>query len=389
MFQSFFTGLSGMLSFSRNLDNVSNNIANMNTPGFKGSDTFYRSLTSGETALGTQVSGQSQRFTAGEIRQTGNASDLAIAGEGFFVLLQDGEVKYTRAGQFEFNESGQLVDSVSGGQVAAVDANGDLQAVDISNSRILAPQATSTVSLTGNLSTDMATHSLTGINVFNGIGEQQTLSIDFTNNSGVTAGSWLVEVKDSNGATIHNGEIRFGTDGTPVTNFNSLSFNITDSNGGTDQVTLNFGTTGSFAGSTSVSGGATSTIQATVDNGRAIAALTTVSFDANGTLQFNYSNGETVAGPTLALASFTNESALEIDAGSVFTASDASGATIGTAGQSGLGTIVAESIELSNVDLSREFADMIVIQRGYQASSRILNIANQLLDQLFENTRGR
>lgn len=387
MFQSFFTGLSGMLSFSQNLDNVSNNIANMNTPGFKASDTFYRSLTNGDSALGTQISGQEQRFGNGDIRQTGNASDLAISGNGFFVLLVEGKPQFTRAGQFSFNENGLLVDSSTGAQVAAIDDSGQLVPIDISSARVLAPQATSMVNFSGNLSTDMTSVEVNGVTVFNGLGEEVSLDLTFTNNSATTAGSWLVEVRDADGTVIQNGEVRFGSDGTPVDGFTSFTLAISDSQGGSDTVTLDFGTSGSFAGSTSVSGGDTSTLQATVEDGFAIASLSTVSFTSNGQLQLNYSNGETIDGAFLALANFTDVSVLELVSGSTFSASDDAGQSITRAGEEGAGIVLAESIELSNVDLSREFADMIIIQRGYQASSRILNIANQLLDQLYENTR--
>jgi flagellar hook protein FlgE len=389
MFQSFFNGLSGMFSFSKNLDNVSNNIANMNTPGFKGSDTFYKSLTSGDASFGTQISGQQQRFTAGDIRQTGNPGDLAIAGEGFFILLQDGQTQYTRAGQFVFNDDGFLVDSVSGGQVAAVNANGLLEPININNSRTIAPEATANISFKGNLSTDMTSHEVAGVTVFNELGEESKLSFEFTNNSAVTAGSWLVVVKDDAGVTIHSGEIRFGTDGTPTTNFNTIDFEITSSNGSKSPITVSFGDNASFANTTSVSGGNVSTIRATVEDGFGIGSLTTIAFGDDGVLKLNYSNGQSNDGPTLGLATFTNQSTLKLVAGSIFQASDISTRTVGQPGETGLGTIISESIELSNVDLSREFADMIIIQRGYQASSRILNVANQLYDQLFENTRGR
>jgi flagellar hook protein FlgE len=389
MFQSFFNGLSGMFSFSKNLDNVSNNIANLNTPGFKGSDTFYKSLTSDDSAMGTQISGEQLRLDTGEVRQTGNPGDLAIAGEGFFVLLRDGQTHYTRAGQFIFNDDGALVDSISGSQVASVDASGKLTPISITDVRTLAPEASSNISFSGNLSTDEATHSVADLTVFNGVGEQTALTFTFTNNSAVTAGSWLVSITDPSGASVHSGEIRFGTNGTPQSAFSTLSFDLTDSNGGVSPVVVNFGNSGSFAGATSVSGGATSTLNGTVNDGFGIASITSIDFADDGVLKFNYSNGEVIDGPTLALATFSNPSTLEISQGSIFSASDSSGRTIGRPGDAGLGTIVSESIELSNVDLSREFADMIIIQRGYQASSRVLNVANELLDSLYENTRGR
>ena len=389
MFQSFFTGLSGMFSFSKNLDNVSNNIANLNTPGFKGSDTFYKSLTSGSNGVGTQIAGQQQRFEAGDIRQTGNPGDLAIGGEGFFILLNDGEVQYTRAGQFVFDQDGFLTDSATGARVAAVNDSGQLEPINIEQLNVLPPQATSSISFDGNLSTDMTSFTVTDVEVFDTTGAAQTLEFEFTNNSAVEAGSWLVEVRSSDGTVIHSGEIKFNPDGTPMNGDTGFDFDITDANGAANTISINIGEPGLFSATTSVSGSDSSTLSANVEDGYALSILTTVDFSADGTLQLNYANGETVEGPKLGLATFSDNSVLELVKGNVFRTTDSSQAKYSNPGQNGTGEIISESIELSNVDLSREFADMIIIQRGYQASSRILNVANQLLDQLYENTRGR
>ncbi|MFT4925216.1 MAG: flagellar hook protein FlgE [Phenylobacterium sp.] len=393
MFQAFFTGLSGLFSFSKNLDSVSNNIANMNTPGFRGQDTFYRSLSSGDqgTGYGTQVSGQGYRFSEGDVRQTGNATDMAIAGNGFFVLRDGDNLLYTRAGQFAFNDQGILTDSVSGLEVGAINANGQIESLDISTYRALAPESTSEVTFSGNLSQGAAEHSINGLTVYNALGEAVEVNLKFTNEEATLAGSWTVAVTDKDGVAIttNTAEIRFGTDGTPLAGFTGLSFNLTDSLGGTSTVALNFGTSGDITGSTSTDAGTTSTLQGTVTDGSPIAVLTGINFAADGVLKLSYNNGKVNDGPVLALANFTNDSALKLVDGSIFSAGDVSGRSLGQPGQDSLGSLVAQSIELSNVDLSREFADMIIIQRGYQASSRILNVANQMLEQLYDSTRGR
>ena len=140
----------------KNLDTVSNNIANMNTPGFRGGESFYKSLSfggesSGGQSYGTQISGLGYRFAAGEIRRTGNATDLAISGNGFFTLMQNDELLYTRAGQFVFDENGVLVDRNSGANVAAFDESGKLVELTLSDKRVLQPEATTKVEFTGNL----------------------------------------------------------------------------------------------------------------------------------------------------------------------------------------------------------------------------------------------
>lgn len=389
MFQAFYTGLSGMFSFSQNLDSVSNNISNMNTPGYRGTDTFYRSLTSSgaEQGVGTQISGLGYRFSSGDIRQTGNSSDLAIAGQGMFVLKNGEQYLYTRAGQFTFNDSGVLVDRVSGFEVLSLDKSGQVMPIDISEYRALAPEATTAVNFSGNLSPTESEHTIEGLTIINALGEEVVVSAKFTNNSSATPGSWNVEILDGDNQAIGSGEIRFGSDGTPVNDFSSFDVSVKDSLDGSATVSMNFGTSGNFSGATSI--GSSTSIAGNIADGSPISSLSRVSFNADGTLQFTYSNGVTKEGPALALANFANDTALELESGSLFRASDISSRKIGQAGSEGLGSIVAESIELSNVDLSKEFADMIVIQRGYQASSRVLNVANQMLEQLYESTRGR
>src|SRR3989338_4305570 len=115
MLQAFFNGLSGLFAFSKGLDNVSNNVSNMNTPGFRGSDTFYRSVSGQDVqGLGAGETGTEFRTKPGDPRQTGSLTDLAISGAGYFVL-RDGsdEVFYTRSGQFQINADGYLVDRKS------------------------------------------------------------------------------------------------------------------------------------------------------------------------------------------------------------------------------------------------------------------------------------
>ncbi|WP_273047470.1 flagellar basal-body rod protein FlgF [Pseudoalteromonas sp.] len=392
MFQAFFNGLSGMLSFSRNLDTVSNNISNMNTPGFRGADTFYKSLSGGEqdAGTGTQISGLGYRFTSGDIRQTGNATDVAISGQGFFTLLKEGNSYYSRAGQFAFNNDGILTDSVSGASVAAIDSKGNIGEFDISKLRVRAPKETTKVSLSGNLSSGATTHEVSGITVFNKLGEEVNLTLKFTKST-TDSSEWSVSVinNSASDAVLSTSNIKFGADGTPLAGQSSFSVAVPDSMGGTASVSFNLGDAGSFGQSTSTDTGTTSTLSGAVQDGSAVASLRSIDFKSDGSLSLTYTNGETQTGPALALAHFKDESVLRLAGGSLFEATSQSGMVIGKAGTGSLGTIQGKSIELSNVDLSREFADMIVIQRGYQASSRLLNVSNQLLEQLYESTRGR
>jgi flagellar hook protein FlgE len=385
MQQAFFTGLSGLLTFSRSLDTISNNIANMNTAGFRGNDVFYRALSHGGEGVGAQIGGSSTRLQAGEIRQTGSSTDLAISGAGYFVLKGENGNFYTRAGNFQFDDSGFLIDINSGFRVQALNEAGLLVDVSIDGLETLPPQATTAISFAGNLSTNDATHTVDDVIAYNTEGEQINLSFEFTNNSSVLVGSWNVEVTDENGDAIGSGEIRFNPDGTPVTDFSSFEGTLPGQVG--DIVTFDFGTPDSADGATSNSG-ASSTIGASADDGYALSGLIGVSFNTEGQLKLLYSNGDTNDGLQLALAHFTNEQDLQQVNGAYFRASDNNMPTLGVAGESLFGEVVGSSLELSNVDLAKEFADMIIIQRGYQASSRVMSIANQLVEQLYSGSGG-
>lgn len=392
MFQSFYTGLSGMLSFSRSLDTVSNNIANMNTPGFRGADSFYQSLSQGsgeQTGAGVQISGLGFRFSNGEMRQTGNNTDLAINGAGFFTLLKGDQTYFSRAGQFSFDDKGILIERSSGAAVAVLNDGGQPGVLDLSGLKQNPATPTTKLTFNGNLSkAATSAHEIKGLIVYNKIGEEVKLDLKLEKDA-VVPDAWKVTVTNSSGVTLHQGEIRFGPDGTPMNLYSSIQFNLTDSYGGESALSLNFGSAGDFSKTTSLAAGTTHSLKAKVEDGAAAGTLVDVTFDELGTVKLQYSNGVSKNGPVLALMEIANKSSLQHVDGSIFTLSNKSDAQLGKAGQPGFGKISAKSLELSNVDLSREFADMIVIQRGYQASSKIMNVANQLLDQLFENTRGR
>lgn len=387
MFQSFFNSLSGLFSFSKSLNTISNNVSNMNTPGFRGSDSFFRSVNSNTTGagLGTQVQGNLLRHQPGEMRQTENPSDLALNGAGFFILRNDqGETFYTRAGQFRFDKDGFLIDSATEMRVAGTNDAGNLIDINIDGLRTLPPQATSTVTLAGNLSPSAGAHTISDINVFNASGDNVVLTAVLTDNSATTPNSWTVDVTDADGNVIGSGELRFAADGSPQAGFNTIDVTLT-SGGQSQNITLDFGTPGSFSGATNFSG-STSNLGVRDVDGHSLAGLSTFKFDDDGVLHLTYTNGEKAEGPRLALAHFKDESVLQQAAGSAYTTNDIRTRTIGSAGQGLFGTVEGGSLELSNVDLTKEFADMMIIQRGYQASSRVMNVANELIERLYNNS---
>lgn len=384
MFQALFNSLSGLFSFSKSLNTVSNNISNMNTPGFRGSDSFFSNVNQGR---GTRIAGEGMRTTPGDTRQTGNATDLAVDGDGYFALRDsEGSMYYTRAGQFRFNEDGLLVDSVNGYEVMGLDESGNFIAIDFDDYRTITAEATTKVGFSGNLAPGSASTTINSISIFDTTGTMHTLSASFVNNSSVTPGSFLITVKDETGAIVGTGEARFGTGGTLLTGFDEMTISL-DQGGVMQVIDVGFGTPGALDGLTSLSG-MTTNLSSKVEDGHGLLGVADLSFDEKGVLRLVYSQTQKREGPQIALVAFPNESALKLSGGRLVSGSTVVEREVGRAGEGRFGRISGGNLEMSNVDLTQEFADMIIIQRGYQASSRVMTVSNEMLEQLYNSTRG-
>lgn len=382
--QALYSSISGLFSFSNSLNTISNNISNMNTPGFRGSESFFENIM-GEA--GTRIAGTGENLSEGQIQQTGTATDAAIMGDGFYILKDSsGNTYYTRAGQFEFNATGQLVDSVNKYFVQGFDPSGNLGNIDITNYKTLPAQATTTVNLAGNIGPLDPTDSVSSVTVYDAQGNSHVLSVSMANNTAVTPGSWLVTITDSSGTTLGSGEVRFNTNGTLQAGFDTVT--MAGTLGGDPQtIAFNFGAANGQSGVTNFDG-IPSDLSASVKDGHGVVGISSKSFDIDGTLQIVYSDGETKAGPQFALASFQDESSMQMIQGNLYSQPKGQTAQIGKANSANFGQIEGSSLEMSNVDLTQELADMIVIQRGYQASSRVMTVSSDMLQQLYDSTRG-
>ncbi|HET7863054.1 MAG TPA: flagellar hook-basal body complex protein [Burkholderiaceae bacterium] len=397
MFESMYIGISGLSAYSRGLNVISNNLANMNTTGFKGStlnfgDLFYRQQSSGGDAsssgsqlgTGVHVLGTHMNFRAGELRQTGNALDLAITGNGYLVTrdAHGKEQRYSRAGQLAFDRDGILVSSTTGRRIAGLDAAGALTDVTLNGLRINPPVATTSVVLQGILSNTQSTtgtqneFTLTPIKVIDSLGGEHTLKAVFTSSS-ANSGTWNVVVRE-NTVDLATGTVRF-INGVPDPAASSISVAFAPANAASMTFNLTLGPNAS-----SFSVGTSSTLAVASQDGVAVGSLVSAAIDADGFVVATYSNGKTQKGTQLALASVAADSALAPAENGEFTLSDSTGLVIGRAGQNGLGKFSAGQVEGSNVDLATQFTDLIVMQRGYQASSRIVSTANDLIQELFD-----
>ncbi len=392
MLDSIFIGTSGLQTFSSDLKVISNNIANLDTPGFKASDSLFASryyaspgdgsgqVSDGATQFGGGValSQTIVNFHSGELRQTGNPLDLNVNGEGFFVTQAKGsdQAVYTRAGQFEFDRDGVLVVRGTDRQVIGLTSAGAQAPITLDGLRIYAPKATTAVKMSGNLSSGATEYNLSNLKLVDAVGGEHTLKMNFTPKAGV-AGTWVVKVTDGS-TDVATGEIQFAN-GIPSPLASTLSFNYAPAGVAGTNVTLDFS-----GNVTSFDTGTASSLVIGSTDGYAVGSLSQIAFEADGTMGLTYSNGQTTKSSKVALARFDANAELKPQGGSDFTYDSRQGVHIGQANQAGFGSIGSNQIEGSNVDLATEFSDLIVAQRGYQASSRIVSTANELLQDLFD-----
>ena len=405
---ALYTGASGMDAFSTMLDIVGNNIANINTTGYKDSeisflDLVYQTLSAGSPPSGTlggtdpiQIgqgvgTGSTQtNFGQGTITQTGDPLDAALQGNGFFVLGSGSTQLFTRDGGFVVNSAGYLIDPNTGEEVQRTGTVGEALGFQTAgNNNILIPYGaavtgteTSTVNFNGNIDNDLTpTQSVSSsIQIYDSQNAVHTLTVTFTNTG---TGTYSVSATvDGNAETVTGGTVTFGANGL-LASGNTQTVSITGlSDGAANQtVTLNLGTIGSATGVTQF--GTTSTVEATSQNGMAAGTLVSVSYDQYGNVQGLFSNGETLPIAQLAIANFSNTGGLLQVGNNDFSANPSSGPPIfGTAGSGGLGSVEGGALEGSNVDISTEFANLIIAQRGFQVNSETVTVADQVLADL-------
>lgn len=398
MFGTIFTGTSGLLTYSKGLNVVSNNVANMNTTGFKRSDLVFRDLfygyeysareegvaNSASYGSGVGDKGTTTSFAQGDLRQTGRSMDVAIDGNGFFILQKSDTTFYTRAGQFQIDSNGALVSAINGASVLGLSASGGLEPISISSLRVKPATATTRVSFIDNLSSGSSEHKVENIVVYDASGQIHTLSLTLRKNTIPIPGSWLAEVRSESGLTLATGqELRFQANGAPDAGFNAFTVALPGGSGA-HSIEFHFGDPGSFNGATSFSGGTNSTLAMSHQNGRAAGTLTSVGFNESGVLSVAYSNGETASGPQLAMAWTDDLQALKQVGDGLFLVSGKP-FKVGAPNSGSLGAVVGGSIESSNVEVSQEFTDLIIVQRGFQVCSQVVTIANEMVQQLLES----
>lgn len=386
MLRSLFSGISGLRAHQTMLDVTGNNIANVNTTAFKASAARFQDTLSqltqaagapqdevggtnpAQIGLGVQVAGISTNFAQGSAQATGRPNDLMISGNGFFVTRMGGETLYTRAGALDFDPQGRLVTpdgAIVQGWGAAngvVNTGGATGNITLPRNAVIPAQATTAATVGGNLPSDATngTALVRDVTVYDASGAGRTVSLTFTSTG---PGAWNVATVD--GATTVNSTLTF-TNGAQTPPAAPITIN---------GIAIDMASLSGFAKLTTVS--------VTDQNGSDAGTLQSFAIGKDGTVVGLFSNGGEQAVGRIALATFVNPGGLEKAGASGFRATFNSGApNVGAPGEGDAGSLASGQLEMSNVDLSQEFTNLIVAQRGFQANARIITTSDEVLQEL-------
>jgi flagellar hook protein FlgE len=434
LFGAMNTAISGLTAQSAAFGNISDNVANSQTTGFKGTDTsFIDYLTTSNATQndpGAVVTLPSYTNNVeGTITQSDDPLALAISGQGFFAVSQptgqttsgattfSPQQYYSRAGDFQQNNAGYLVNSagdyLNGWSVdptTGVANQGSLQPIQVTQT-VYNPVATGNVSLSANLPATPATGTGTAaspisstINVYDSLGTAHTITLNWVQNS---ADNWTVSVNSPDdtsaaargsavvqfGAASGNavpegtiGQVNGGTGSVTTTGYSAggaATLSFTDNFGsGPQTINLNLGTYGQTSGVTQYADTSYS-LRGLTQDGAPPGKLTGVTTQTDGSIVANYDNGKTQTIAKVPLVTFSSPDALQRQNGQAFTATPDAGTPLTSqAGSNGAGTLVTGSVEGSNVDIATEFSKLIVAQRAYTANTKMITTADDMLQDV-------
>lgn len=407
MIRSMYSAVSGLRAHQTMMDVVGNNIANVNTNGFKKSNVVFQDILSqtlngasapraelggtnaAQIGLGVQVNNIAQNFLQGALQTTGRDLDLSIQGDGFFNVEADGQQLYGRAGSFFVDAAGNLV-SGSGGYVqgwtadaaGAINNTGPAGRIRIPAGEQVAPVVTSQVNLGGNLPAGavVGETQISSLNVYDSQGATVELNITFTKTA---VNQWNMAATYGDAATpvtLSDNVIQFDAAGR-VTSPVDFDANIAaGAIPGLGAISLTLG--GNSPGEVSQLA-ALGSIAAVTQDGSTTGTLSGLTVGQDGVITGSYSNGQVKALAQVAIASFANPEGLERVTGTMFIESVNSGlAQLGAASSGGRGVIAPGTLEMSNVDLAEEFTNLIRTQRGFQANSRVITTSDEMLQEI-------
>jgi flagellar hook protein FlgE len=431
---ALYTGITGLQVMGNSIQTTGNNIANVNTVGYKASRVDFSDLLSQTISLGgrsaqlgrgVQMEAISRSFAQGSFQNTDNITDLGISGRGFFVLSDGTERAYARAGNFLSDANGDLVSTSGLGlqgllydQTGA--PTGTQGTINISNS-ISPPNLTTEVTISTNLDsgatgitttgpgdidpTDSATynHSVS-ITVYDSLGESHRLQVYYQKDDSAD-GTWQwaayadpTELEAGSslwvGGTLEFTDVgALNTVSTPQTWDATTGFDFTNGAAVDQDIAFIFGDpiadlgTG-FAGSTQYASNGVYVTNVLSQDGFESGSLETITIGSDGIITGIFSNGRARAIAQILLANFQNEQGLFSAGSNLFQETPSSGQpTIDTPGSGAAGEVVGNTLELSNVDLATEFVRMITDQRGFQANSRVITTGDEMLQEVVNLAR--
>jgi flagellar hook protein FlgE len=412
---SFSASLSGLNANQQKLNVIGNNLANLNTIGYKSSSVTFSDLVSQsvggtsvnpmQVGLGVTTGSISPNFAQGGFDSTGVATNVAIDGNGFFVVGHGEDLSFTRAGNFTFNSDGKLItaDGLAVQGFTGVDpvtgeimSNGPLSDIVIPPGTLLPGSPTTQVRTVTNLNSEAVVGETfsTAIQLVDSLGSVHVATITYTNTG---PGAWDYDI------TVPGEDVTGGTAGTPQSILAAPGSVAFDSNGVltsvdgvspptdvtiTSPAWANGAATSDFvwdlvlptgaATLTGYTGESNTTLSSS--NGSTAGSIDTLSINRDGEVVAAFGAGKTKVIAQLALATFNNPQGLQKLGANRFGVSDAAGLpNIGAAGSGGRGAVVGNTLEQSNVDIAQEFTQMILAQRGYQANSKSITVADEVL----------
>jgi len=419
MIRSMFSAVSGLRNHQTMMDVVGNNIANVNTSGFKSSTTVFQDVLSqtlrgggaanantggtnpAQVGLGSRVAGTTTNFSQGALQLTGRSTDFAIQGDGFFVVNQAGQQLFTRAGSFSPDALGRLVTQTGGllqgwqaDGTGTVNTNAAVGNIQIPVGDIIAPSQTGNVQVGGNLPADAAAGTIiaNSVEIYDGQGNPTTLRFEFTKSATPNEWSAVYRYVDAAGVSqptppaagtaMTGGTLTFSAAGELTSGFNlTIAGGAIPGFGAGQPINVALGAAGEPNRITQY--GELSTVGIIDQDGSAAGSLQAFTVGQDGLIMGSYTNGGSRIIGQVALGVFANPEGLEKAGGSNYRASINSGlAQLGVAGQGGRGLLSAGTLEMSNVDLAAEFTNLIVAQRGFQANSRVVTTSDELLQEV-------
>jgi flagellar hook protein FlgE len=395
---SFATALSGLESNNTALNTIANNLANMNTIGYKDqtdqfSTLFYQQLNGGvnggvQVGVGTQVAMTETDFSNGSpTPTTGQPTNMALQGNGFFVIDDHGQQELTRAGDFVLNQNGAL-QTTSGASVmgypgtnGSISVAGGVQPIIVPLGQTLAAKQTGSMNIQANLDASAAvgTSVPAPVTLYDSLGAAHQATVTFTKTA---ANTWSYNVAlpagEATGSASTTGTLTFDSSGnltSPTGTISGISF--TGLSDGASNMSFGWNLNGA-AGSSITQTASSSNVAGATQDGYASGSYQDFSVDGNGIVEASFSNGQKEIIGQVAVATVSNQQGLQATNNTAYLATLASGpAVIGTAGNAGRGTIEGAALESSNVDVSTEFSALIVAQRAFEANSKSVTTFDQ------------